>query len=318
MNRPPAGAGSTESDRREEVSMMEELVSVVIPTYSRPSLLPRALSSVIGQTHRNLEILVVDDNANDPDSRSAVEGIVEELQDGRIRLIRNGRNLGGALSRNAGIEQASGEYVAFLDDDDEYLPEKTARQLERFRTSELPKLALVYCHTVMMEAAGKPLEEYRYTFRGNCVFEGMRDCIAATSQWMCRKDALRAVGCFSDVPCKQDSNLIVKLLVSGYSVDFVPDVLSRYYRDAGGGISTQGPLRRIAGEEALRTLCRQHYGLLTEKQREEVEYAFALRLAGHYRAAGRRDEYRAERNRLLRHPLRRKTLGTLKQILLNG
>ena len=297
--------------------MNEQLISVVIPTYSRPKQLPRALQSVLNQTYRNLEIIVVDDNANNPEDREQVRRILTEIGDARVRLVQNERNLGGGLSRNAGIQQSHGEYIAFLDDDDEYLPERISRQLACFRQSELPNLALVYCHTIMMQSSAEPLEEYRYTFRGNCVFEGMRDCIAATSQWMCKKEALLAVGCFSDVPCKQDSNLIVKLLVNGYAVDYVPVILSRYYRDAGNGISLQGHRKRIVGEEALRELCRQHYDLITEPQRQEVEYSFASRLIVHYHALGLKQQYREERRKLLRHPFRRKTLGIMKHIILS-
>ncbi|MBE5808166.1 MAG: glycosyltransferase family 2 protein [Clostridiales bacterium] len=297
--------------------MREELVSVVIPTYARPKLLPRALKSVLAQTHEALDIIVVDDNANDTSARDEVARVVRDIGDPRVRLVQNEKNLGGALSRNAGITEARAQYIAFLDDDDEYLPRKVEMQLERFKRSELEKLALVYCHTQMIGEGTEVLQEYRYTFRGHCVFEGMRDCIAATSQWMCRRDALEDVGCFSDVPCKQDSTVLVKLLVNGYTVDYVPEILSRYNRDAAGGISAQGHQKRIQGEEALRALCRRHYDLITASQQREVEYSFAIHLIAHYHALGLREQYRAERDRILAHPLRRKSLGIMKQIMLN-
>ncbi len=297
--------------------MSETLVSVVIPTYSRPRVLKRALDSVLNQTYRNLDIIVVDDNADSAENRAEVARIVNAANDPRVTLIQNEKNLGGSLTRNAGIARAKGEYIAFLDDDDEYLPERIARQLERFRQTELPNVALVYCHTVTMLSSTESAEEYRYTFRGNCVFDGMCDCIAATSQWMCRKDALLAVGCFSDVPCKQDSTVIVKLLVHGYAVDYVPEILSRYYRDAGAGISTQGHRKRVAGEEALRALCRAHYALITPAQQKEVEYHAACRLLEHYRALGMRREAAQAWRTILRFPLKRKTLSVVKRNLLN-
>lgn len=295
--------------------MSEELISVVIPTFSRPDLLRRSLTSVLNQTYQNLEIIVVDDNVAQPENRQAVRNLVESLGDSRVRLIENRRPLGGAMTRNAGIEAAHSEYIAFLDDDDEYLPERIAKQLERFRTSELPNLALVYCHTLMMKNKDEVMEEYRYTFRGNCVYEGMLGSIAATSQWMCRKDALLKVGCFSNVPCKQDSNLMVKLLVAGYQVDYVPEILSYYFRDTVSSISTQGSLRRVEGEEALRRLCRQYYHLITRRQQDEVEYAFACRLIWHYRALNRMLAYREAARTILRHPLRRKSIGTMRRML---
>ena len=298
--------------------MNEPLVSVVIPTYRRTDTLERALNSVLSQTYRNLETIVVDDNAQFPEVREAVRRLVVQTGNQTVRLVENEQNLGGALTRNAGIAAARGEYIAFLDDDDEYLPQRVARQVECFQHSELPKLALVYCHTVMMQDSETPLEEYRNTTRGNCVFEGMRECIAATSQWMCAKAALLDVGCFSDVPCKQDSTVIVKLLVHGYSVDYVPEILSRYYRDAPQSISTQGHEKRVRGEEALRDLCRRHYSLLTKKQQKEVEYASARRLAPHYRALGMKQPYHEALRAILRFPMRRFTLRTLKQLWVNG
>ena len=297
--------------------MPEQLVSVVIPTFSRPDKLRRSLGSVLNQTYRNLDIIVVDDNADRPEDREAVARLIESFGDGRVTLIQNARPLGGAMTRNVGIEAARSEYIAFLDDDDEYLPERIARQLQCFLSSDLPDLALVYCHTLMMKNRQEVMEEYRYTFRGHCVYEGMRLSIAATSQWMCRKEALLKVGCFSNVACKQDSNLMVKLLVAGYTVDYVPEVLSYYFRDTVSSISTQGSLKRIEGEEALRALCRRHYDLLTRRQRSEVEYAFACRLIWYYRLLGMREACQDAMRIILRRPLRRKSLGIIKRMLLN-
>ena len=297
--------------------MDQELVSIVIPTYKRADLLPRALNSVLAQTHQNLDIIIVDDNAEFPETREMVRRIVTETGDARISLIQNKKNLGGGPSRNAGIEASRGEYIAFLDDDDEYLPERIEKQLLCFKHSELPDLALVYVHTAAFQDHDNQIREYRNTCRGNCVYEGMKSCIAATSQWMCKKEALLKVGCFSDVPCKQDSNLIVKLLVHGYCIDYVPEILSRYYLDSMTSISRQGHNKRITGEEALRELCRQHYDLITESQQKEVEYTFACNLIHHYRALGMKEQYHEAKRILLRHPLRRKTLGLMKYMMLN-
>ena len=294
--------------------MNSRLVSVVIPTYSRPKLLQRAVNSVVKQTYQNLEILVVDDNAKDPDSRSMVANILDSFHDQRIRLILNQRNLGGALSRNVGIENSHGEFIAFLDDDDEYYPQKIEKQLNCFDHTSTSNLALVYCHTEELESEDKVIRTYCYRYRGNCVYDGMNLCIAATSQWLCRKEALLDVGCFSDVPCKQDSNLIVKLLVKGYSVDYVPQVLSKYYRDAPSGISKQGHEKRIKGEEALRALCRENYHLLTKEQQKEIEYSFACRLIEHYVALHMKEKCKEAGRLLLRHPMRKRTIWTFTRL----
>ncbi len=102
----------------------EPLVSAIVPTYNRANLLYRAIESVIKQSYPNLEIIVVDD-ASDDNTQEVINGI----SDHRLRYIRHQKNLGGAASRNTGIDAATGEYIAFLDSDDVWLPQKIEAQL---------------------------------------------------------------------------------------------------------------------------------------------------------------------------------------------
>lgn len=103
----------------------EPMVSVVIPTFNRSRLVARAIRSVQGQTYSNLEIIVVDDA-----SRDDTEQVVAAISDPRIRYLRHQTNRGGSGARNTGIHAATGAYIAFLDDDDEWEPTKTAEQLK--------------------------------------------------------------------------------------------------------------------------------------------------------------------------------------------
>jgi len=100
-------------------------VSVVIPTFNRPELLSRAIRSVLAQTYQDFEIIVVDDG--DKESAGAV---VSSFEKQNIRYIKNNPpKQGGGATRNRGIEEADGEYVAFLDDDDEWMPTKLEKQV---------------------------------------------------------------------------------------------------------------------------------------------------------------------------------------------
>lgn len=102
------------------------LITVVIPTYKRASLVLRAIRSVQNQTHKNLEIIVVDDAS--PDN---TEKVVRSITDARIRYIRHEQNAGlAANGRNTGIQAACGEFIAFLDDDDEWLDTMIEKQLK--------------------------------------------------------------------------------------------------------------------------------------------------------------------------------------------
>ncbi len=100
------------------------LVSVIIPTLNRPKLLLRAIGSVLRQTHKEIEIIVVIDR---PDPATAAA--VASMNDPRLRVIVNPRPLTAGAARNAGADHATGEWIAFLDDDDEWLPNKLERQI---------------------------------------------------------------------------------------------------------------------------------------------------------------------------------------------
>ncbi|MGU3228555.1 glycosyltransferase family 2 protein [Vibrio cholerae] len=97
------------------------LVSVVIPVYNRAHLISRTLNSVLNQTHKRLEVIIVDDCSNDS---SELVKEIEKFSDLNIKYIRHEVNKHGGGSRNTGIDAASGEYIAFLDSDDVWMPEK--------------------------------------------------------------------------------------------------------------------------------------------------------------------------------------------------
>lgn len=109
----------------------QPLVSVVIPTYKRPVYLKRAIDSVLNQTYSNVEAIVVDDNNPDTDDRRETEQMMLEYKDNpRVTYIRQERNQGGSVARNAGWRVSRAEYITFLDDDDELIPERTELQVK--------------------------------------------------------------------------------------------------------------------------------------------------------------------------------------------
>jgi len=115
-------------------------VSVIIPTYNRAELLPRAIQSVLNQTFQDFEIIVVDDSSTDN-----TEEVIKEFQeqDKRIKYIKHDKNKGGSAARNTGIKVAQGEYIAFQDSDDEWLPEKLEKQMKVLENAS-SKVGVVY------------------------------------------------------------------------------------------------------------------------------------------------------------------------------
>jgi glycosyltransferase involved in cell wall biosynthesis len=254
-----------------------ELVSVVIPTYSRNEMLIRAIESVLNQSYKNFEIIVIDDNDEKSEFRIKTEFIMKRYeQNPKIRYIKNKVNLGGAGSRNVGILQANGKYIALLDDDDEYLPNNIESLLKIFQNSRNEKLGLVYGFSEVIKENDKRIG-LEINCNGNCIYDLLvNNCISATSQWMCKKKALLDVDMFSIVPCKQDSILMLKLLKYGYEIQCVPKVLTRYYDYLGDRISRNG--KTAMGEIHYRNLGRQVYDKFNSKQIFEIEFSFAKRL----------------------------------------
>lgn len=119
-------------------------VSVVIPTHNRPAYLRRAIGSVNAQTYDDIELVVVDD-CSEPPARPALEEL-PLTSIAAVNYIRHETNQGANAARNTGIEAATGEFIAFLDDDDWWERTKIARQVERFRTAE-ERVGVVYTGT---------------------------------------------------------------------------------------------------------------------------------------------------------------------------
>lgn len=126
---------------REDIGMNRRdlpLVSVIIPTYNRVHTLPTAIDSVLKQTYENLELIVMDDGSED-----GTEQYVRNIADPRIRYQKSETNMGPSAARNSGARLAAGEYLAFQDSDDEWMPDKLEKEMDRMLEEE--ETTMVYC-----------------------------------------------------------------------------------------------------------------------------------------------------------------------------
>ena len=183
------------------------LVSVIIPTYKRKlDYVSNALQSVLNQTYDNIEIIVVDDSPNDFPYRDEIKKYIEKLNDDRVIYIRNEKNLGGSLSRNVGINASRGEYITFLDDDDEYMPGKVEKQLKFMLSNDCD---LSFSNMIMYRLDGKVCD-----FRDH---KGIRSYdnetllryhltknLSGTPSFMFKADKLKEIGGFKDAKMGQD------------------------------------------------------------------------------------------------------------------
>jgi len=146
-------------------------VTAIIPTFHRPLLVKRAVQSALAQTYRNLEVVVVIDGRDD-----ATRQLVAAMREPRVRIVGLSANLGAAQARNIAVGMARGEWVAFLDDDDEWLPQKIALQMEAACASRAA-YPVISSRTIVrtpafdwisprsMYAHGEPMSEYLFCRR---------------------------------------------------------------------------------------------------------------------------------------------------------
>ena len=130
--------------------MIKRLVSVIIPTYSRPDYIIRSINSVLAQTYQNIEIIVVDDNGIGSIYQKETEKILlQHIETKKVKYIAHPVNKGGSAARNTGLFASNGEYVTFLDDDDEMDPRKIEYQVNAIEQSGQPNVMAAYCSCVI-------------------------------------------------------------------------------------------------------------------------------------------------------------------------
>lgn len=175
------------------------LVSVVIPTYKRPEWLSRAINSVLKQTYPNVEVIVVDDNDPYTDGRRSTEEIMTLYAgNSQVKYIKHEHNMNGAVARNTGVRHSKAKYIALLDDDDEFLPNKIQAQVEVLenRSSEW---GACYSMAYLKKENGPylPLKENR---EGSLYLESLARelCLLAGSNLLVRKDVWDEVGGFTE------------------------------------------------------------------------------------------------------------------------
>lgn len=192
------------------------LVSVVIPTHNRAALLERALRSVLAQTHEKLDVIVVDDASEDE-----TRNVVLRIRDPRVRYVRHAANKGGAAARNSGVDAARGEYIAFLDDDDQWKPRKVERQLEHLTGYD----AAICGFTLCRDGVETPGSRQRLG-RTVVTRRMLRRTVVGwgTSTFMVRRDVARQVRFDDALGSGQDWDFLIRLF-AGHRIVYVDEPL---------------------------------------------------------------------------------------------
>lgn len=219
-------------------------VSVVLPVYNRENTVQRAVDSVLSQTYSDLELVIVDDCSSD-----GTVNYIKSLSDNRIKLVKHRENRGASAARNTGIEHSSGNFISFIDSDDEWNPTKVEKQLDVFR-SHGPEVGVVYCGTTNI-SKNRSSPGVIPSSRGEIFFKQLiRDRISPTSAVMVRQEYLSLVDGFDEsLPARQDYDLWLRLSRI-CEFELVPEALVNVYIDGIDRIS-EGLTKRIEAESKL-------------------------------------------------------------------
>lgn len=234
------------------------LVTAVVTTYNRSvDIVNRALTSIVKQTYSNLEIILVNDS---PENRE-LAGQLAQLCASYVRPVQYlamPQNAGANPARNYGASRAKGQFIAFLDDDDEWFACKVEKQIQAF---DHEKVGIVYCNTMIhSEKTHDVTMHYQKEMPEGNVFAQLfgSNIIGSTSFPMIRKKAFDEVGGFNEkMPALQDMELWLRI-AQRYDAKYIAEPLGAYYFYAGERISSH-PERRTNGYEQI---YRQHEAYL--------------------------------------------------------
>lgn len=202
--------------------------SVILTTYNRDKLLSRAIRSVLEQTYTDFELIIIDDASTD-----CTQECVRSFNDPRIKYIRLKTNGGVSTARNTGIENTSGEYISFLDDDDSYLPDfLLITNAKRESTSVILDYIWTGARRVGHTPDGKiVIKEETYTLDFSTEERKARSMEKASLIGMgsgvtIRSECLTKIGLFDEtLKVAEDTDLIIRLLMHGVTYATIPEVL---------------------------------------------------------------------------------------------
>ena len=215
--------------------MDKPLVSVVIPTYGRPLLLERCIDSVLHQTYKNIEIIVVDDNDPDADARKKTEEIMQKyLGNPMFIYLQHDRNRNGSAARNTGLRAASGKYITFVDDDDELKSKKISRQVSALESRGESWVACYTAYEIIKGQGNKKRSSEHKS--GDCyIYALMRTMFMGSgSNLLIRKSIVDEIkGYDESFSRNQDIEFLVRVLEKGKLI-YIDEVLLEIHQEDRG------------------------------------------------------------------------------------
>jgi len=260
-------------------------VSIIIPVYNGANLLPRAISSVINQTFKDWELIIVDDGSTDNSKE-----IISEYtaKDSRIKYYWEPNSGGPARPKNTGFKYVRGEYVAYLDQDDEWLPEKLDKQLAVFAKYPNQKIGLVSCGANVINEEGKTLMTIHAVEKEREFSDLLiADYIFSNSSVILPYTVIKAIGDRDEsigMGYYEDWDMWVRVMSGGYIFKFIEDPLINYMIHINNASKNTNKLKRAEQNVVFYNKHRELY------KDNHIEHIILTRIGLSYALAGEKQK----------------------------
>lgn len=201
------------------------IVSVIITTHNRAGLLPKAVRSVLSQSFKDFELIIVDDASSDN-----TEQVIKSFTDDRILYLRHPFSKGGPAARNSGLQLSCGKYIAFLDDDDEWMSGKLLKQTAKLDNAPA-RVGIIYCWANLIASSGRVRPRPTPRKHGDLSYDLLWGSVfGSVSKALIRRECFDKVGGFNEeLSSCQDWDMWFRI-ARFYDFDFVPEVLCNIYQ----------------------------------------------------------------------------------------
>ena len=244
----------------------DSMVSVIIPLYNRESTIIRAVQSVLNQTYSNLEVIIVDDCSTDNSVKT-----VKSLSDPRVRLIELETNGGACRARNIGAANANGEFIAFQDSDDEWLPDKLEKQLAFMQSGQYD---FTFCQANLILLDGKilksPKDSYGHDPDRDWYHVLMTDFPVSTQKFICHRSVMEKVG-FDESLCKSQDKDFALQVAHDFKVGYLAQPLVNIYAMQGSITFSKNTQKKY--DSILRTVEKHHQEIAQDPNAQSFYYA---------------------------------------------
>ncbi|MEP5938285.1 MAG: glycosyltransferase family 2 protein [Erythrobacter sp.] len=255
----------------DEPMTSNDLVTAVITTKDRPEFLRRAVSSVLTQSYRPLELVIVDDGSASP----VTEEMFQRSNDVELRIVRNESARGVSAARNFGVSNARGRFVAFLDDDDRWLADKVERQVNLL-ASRSDEVLACGCQITIVDHNGNNISDPERPTLPEDIIASLTysdENITPSTLMFDRQTFIELGGYREDMPAAEDREFLLRFLLR-YGLEVLPERMVQFTEHKGERL-TRNSDAMFLGELKYLEFVKAHAGPLGVKQHRAVGYRYA-------------------------------------------